>query len=82
MYQINYYNDKPAIFNYCFRSLWAAVFKARAITESYSFPTDVIDMSTGAVMVRFESENLKTKAVYIDCDLPKDIELLALTPLE
>lgn len=80
MYQINYYNGRPVIFNYCFRSLWAAVFKARAITESYGFPTDVLDMSTGAVMMEFEPESLK--AVYIDCDLPKDIELLALTPLE
>jgi hypothetical protein len=79
MYQINYYNDKPVIFNYCFHSLWVAVFKARAITESYGFPTDVLDMSTGAVMVQFEPES--RKATYIDSDLPKDVELLALTPL-
>jgi len=79
MYQINYYNDKPVIFDYCFRSLWAAVFKARAITESYGFPTDVLDISTGAIMVEFEPESLK--AVYIDCDVPKDIQALALTPL-
>ena len=79
MYQLNYYDNKPVIFNYCFRSLWAAVFKARAITESYGFPTDVLDMTTGAVMVEFEPESLK--AIYIDDDVPQDIKTLALSPL-
>lgn len=80
MYQLTYWQDKnPKTFGVFFKSLWAAVFKARAITESYGFPTDVKDMSTGAIMVEFEPESLK--AVYIDCDVPKDVQTLALSAL-
>lgn len=80
MYHLTYWqNNKPTTYGYFFQSLWAAIFKARAITESYGFPTDVLDASTGAVMVEFEPES--PRAVYIDCDVPKDIQTLALTPL-
>ena len=80
MYQINYYNGKPVIFDYCFQSLWAATFKARAITESHGFPTEVMESTTGAIMVQFEPES--RKAIYIDQDIPENVKLLALTPLE
>ena len=80
MYQINYYNGKPVIFNYCFQSLWAAVFKARAITESHGFPTEVMESTTGAIMVQFEPES--QKAIYIDRNIPENVKLLARTPLE
>lgn len=43
MYHVTYWqNNKPITYGYFFQSLWAAVFKARAITESHGFPTDVI----------------------------------------
>jgi len=81
MYQVTYWQDnKPIPYNYFFQSLWAAVFKARAITESHGFPTDVMSSTTGAIMVEFEPES--RKAVYIDSDVPNDVKLLALTPLE
>ena len=81
MYHVTYWqNNKPTTYGYFFQSLWAAVFKARAITESYGLPTDVIDSTTGAVMVEFEPES--RKATYIDSDVPKDVKLLAFTPLE
>jgi len=81
MYQLTYWqNNKPISYDYFFQSLWAAVFKARAITESHGFPTDVISSTTGAIMVEFEPNS--KKAIYIDSDAPKDVKLLALTPIE
>ena len=81
MYHITYWrNNTPTPYDYLFQSLWAAVFKARAITESYGFPTDVMESTTGAIMVEFKPKS--QKATYIDSDVPNDIKLLALAPLE
>lgn len=81
MYQVTYWqNNKPTPCDYFFQSLWAAVFKARAITESYGFPTDIMSSTTGAIMVEFQPES--RKAIYIDSDVPNDVKLLAFTLIE
>lgn len=81
MYHITYWqNGKRLVYNYFFQSLWAATFKARAITESHGFPTEVMGSNTGAIMVEFEPKY--RRATYIDSDVPEDVKLLALTPLE
>ena len=76
MYIINYRLDNNKNwekFNFHFSSLWAAVFKARAICEEHWADADVIDGNTGAVLVSFN----RAGGAYIDEDLPKDIKILA-----
>ena len=78
MYQIIYYNgDKQERYGYLFNTIWGAVFKARCITESHGFPTDVIDMQYGNILATFSPDG----ATFIDSDLPEDIQKLACTPI-
>lgn len=81
MYIINYsldHNTNWEKYNFHFNSLWAAVFKARAICIEHWAATDVIDNSTGVVLVSFN----RIGGAYTDEDLPEDIKKLANLPIE
>ena len=78
MYQIIYYNgSKQETYDYLFNTIWGAIFKARCITESFGFSTDVIGMQYGEVLASFSSNG----KVYADSDLPNDIKKLIYTPI-
>lgn len=81
MYIINYsldHNKNWEKYNFHFNSLWAAVFKARAICEEHWADVDVIDGNTGVVLVSFN----RAGGYYVDEDLPEDIKKLASLPIE
>lgn len=81
MYTINYsldHNKSWEKYNFHFDSLWAAVFKARAICEEHWAATDVIDSNTGVVLVSFN----RCGGYYVDEELPEDIKKLASLPIE
>lgn len=78
MYQIIYYNNgKQENYTFLFNTIWGAIFKARCITESHGFPTDVIDMQYGNILATFSPD----EAIYTDPDLPENIQELACTPI-
>ena len=78
MYQVYYYiNRQPHPYNYNFKSIWAAIFKARAIFEEHGTPSDVMNTATGEILAIFEPGN-----TYIDEDLETDLQVLAITALE
>lgn len=78
MYKIHYYiNRQPRPYEYAFKSLWAAIFKARAIFEEHGIAADVMNTVTGEIIAIFEPGN-----TYIDSDLETDLQVLALTALE
>ena len=62
-----------------FRSLWAAVFKAKAIRDQYAANTRVISLHTGEVMVVFDRDD--GVGTHINEGMPDDIIALALVPL-
>lgn len=78
MYQVTYYMGKnPYHYNYLFKSLWAATFKARAIFEEHGFSTDVMNITTGEVLAIFQPGNN-----WVNEDLETDIHSIALQALE
>lgn len=81
MYTINYsldHNKSWEKYDFHFDSLWAAVFKARAICIQHWAATDVIDNNTGIVLVSFN----RVGGAYIDEEVPEDIKKLASLPIE
>ncbi len=80
MYTINYNLDHEHWHKYdvSFNTLWGVVFKARAICEEYWADVDVMDNTTGVVLVSFN----RAGGYYVDEDLPEDIKRLASTPIE
>lgn len=81
MYTINYsldHNKNWEKYDFHFDSLWAAVFKARAICIEHWAATDVIDNNTGIVLVSFN----RVGDCYVDGDLPEDIKKLASLPIK
>ena len=78
MYYIHYYlNNQSHRYEYAFNSLWAAIFKARAIFEEHGIDTDVMHAMTGEVLAIFQPNH-----VEVNDDLEVDIQVLALTPLK
>ncbi len=79
MYLINYSLDHEhwKKYDFYFDSLWGVVFKARAISIQHWADVDVIDNTTGVVLVSFN----RMGKCYIDEDLPEDIKKLAALPL-
>ena len=80
MYLINYSLDHEhwKEYDFYFDTLWGVVFKARAISIQHWADVDVIDNTTGVVLVSFN----RTGECYIDEDLPDDIKKLAALPLK
>ncbi len=75
-YYVYYYvNNMQYRFEFCFESLFAAVYKARAIYDSYGYATDVVDGNTGEILAMFSIENIW---VCDDCD--DSIKLFTLLP--
>lgn len=78
MYHVCYYlNKQPHDYNYNFKSLWAAIFKARAIFEEHGIATDVMQEGTGEILAVFEPGHTE-----INADLETDLQILALKVLE
>lgn len=80
MYTINYNLDHEhwEKYDFCFDTLWASVFKARAICVQHWADVDVIDKNTGVVLVSFN----RAGGYYVDEELPEDIKKLASLPIE
>lgn len=80
MYSINYSldNEHWKKYDFCFNTIWGATFKARAISIQHWANVDVIDMTTGVVLVSFN----RVGGCYVDKELPDDIKKLAATPIE
>lgn len=78
MYYVTYYiNKQPHRYEFAFKSLWAAIFKARAILEQHGLATDVMQAGTGEILAVFEPDHTE-----INTDLEIDLQVLALQPLE
>lgn len=80
MYNINYSldNEQWKKYDFCFNTIWGATFKARAISIQHWANVDVIDNSTGVVLVSFN----RAGGCYVDEELPDDIKKLATAPIE
>lgn len=78
MYYVTYYiNKQPHRYEFAFQSLWAAIFKARAILEQHGMATDVMQANTGEILAIFEHDYTE-----INVDLDFDLQVLALKPLK
>ena len=78
MYQINYYVDNHAhTYGYNFKSLWGAIFKARAIFEEHGIHTEVTSTVTGELLAIFNLTD-----TWTDSDLEVDLQILAHTALK
>lgn len=78
MYYVTYYiNKQPRRYEFAFQSLWAAIFKARAIFEQHGLATDVMQAVTGEILAIFEPGHTE-----INADLETDLQVLALKVLE
>ena len=79
MYELSYWNNcKKETYEYIFKSLWAALFKARAILDSYGMAAEVMDVETGAIMAYIPKDG----APYVDSEVPKDLQNLIFLPIE
>lgn len=80
MYSINYNlnNGHWEKYDFCFNTLWGATFTARAISIQHWADVDVIDMTTGVVLVSFN----RAGGYYVDEELPNDIKKLATAPID
>lgn len=78
MYHIYYYlNGRRLRYEWDFSSLWAAVFKARALYEIHGVDTEVISKLDGEIMAYFSY--VKT---YASDACPIVVQKLVYTPLE
>ena len=56
MYEVNYYiNNRRYRWDYIFSTLWGASYKATCIFEEHGFPVDIVDNTTGEVLVVLDS---------------------------
>lgn len=78
MFQVTYYLNKiPHSYNFCFNTLWGAIFKARTIFEEHGLFTDVVNTRTGEILAIFSATD-----VWTDNDLEIDLQVLAHKSLE
>lgn len=78
MYYVYYYiNSKRFRYEFEFQSLWAAIFKARAIFEEHGLAADVMNSKTGEILAIFDFNHIE-----INNDLEIDLQILALNPLK
>ena len=59
MFEVYYYIDKmPHRYDYVFSTLFGATYKACSIFEEHGFPVDIMDNTTGEILVIIEPNNL------------------------
>lgn len=77
-YRVIYYvNNKMKTYDMDFISLWAAVYTARRIWESYHIPADVMDMDTGEILAMFNINE-----IYVSDTVKDDARQMAICALE